>query len=155
MEKSVTEVLNEDRKNNDSLVGLLDESGPIKYLNMTADDFNEMAAEELLNAAAALNALSFQIQRFQSDNEAAANRLERYIEKKASLTASSYQGYSWDERKYKAINGSEELVKLDAEFSRLKQKSQQHKYLATSINSLAETLKKKADLKIKRLTYSN
>lgn len=140
----------EDRKKNDDEVGLNEEEGAIKYLNMSADDFNMMTVDELLSAASALNCLSFQIQRFQSDHQASANRLERYLDKCVGLVASKYDGYSYQERKWKAIMDSKHLIELESQLSRIKQKAEQHIFLAKSINDLANTLNKKADIKNRR-----
>jgi hypothetical protein len=143
MESQITELLeinNADRENNDKLAGL-SEDGPVTYLTMAAD--------ELLNAAASLHALSFQIQRFQSDNEASAARIERYLNMKVNTAASQYQGY-WEERKVKALNESEHLTGVAQELSKFKQKADQHKSLTFSINKMADILAKKADLKSRK-----
>jgi hypothetical protein len=143
----ILEINDNSRKENDKTVGLVDEDGPIKYLNMEADDFNIMTADELFSVASSLNCLSFKIQRFQSDNEAAANRLERYINKSVAFEIDNYQGYSYEERKQKAIINSKVLNELDKTCLEFKQKAEQHKYLSKSINDLATTIIKKAELK--------
>lgn len=151
MDSKTTELLEKDkvdRSENDTLAGL-SEDGPIKYLSMDADKFNLMTVDELLSAAAALNALAFQVQRFQSDNESSANRVERYLNSKINLAAHEYIGY-WEERKSKALNESAHLMSVYGELSKVKQRAEQHKFLAKSINDLASTLIKKADLKSRR-----
>lgn len=151
MDSKTTELLEidkNDRSNNDELAGLSDD-GPIKYLSMDADKFNIMTVDELLSAAAALNALAFQVQRFQSDNDASANRVERYLNSRINLAAQAYTGY-WEERKSIALNESAHLMTVYGELSKIKQRAEQHKFLAKSINDLASTLIKKADLKSRR-----
>lgn len=151
MENTTSQLLESDKKdrlNNDILVGL-SEDGPLKYLSMDADEFNMMTVDELLSASAALNALAFQIQRFQSDNESSANRIDRYLTAKVNLAAQEYTGY-WEERKAMAFKESAHLMSVHGELSKIKQKAEQHKFLANSINNLATTLIKKADLKSRR-----
>lgn len=153
MDDKITELLEKDkrdRESNDREVGLLEEEGAIKYLNMSADDFNMMTIDELLSAASALNCLSFQVQRFQSDNQSSANRLERYLDKCVGLVASKYEGFAYQERKWKAIMDSKHLMELEHQLSKIKQRSEQHHFLAKSINDLATTLNKKADIKNRR-----